>query len=259
MIMKKSMYLIVLVLFMIGVSACGKSTEPEATPTNEVSMDDVLTAVVLTLTEEASHFSPTPEPTSTETSTVSPVPTSTTAQSSPTPAATKAVISNITANGCNDAVYVSDVTIPDGTTMSAGQSFTKTWSIKNSGTCNWATDYKLVYISGDKMSASDTTIGSAVPVGNSGSISVSMVAPSTAGTYTSYWQMADASGNKFGGQVYVMIKVGSSSGTSTVTATGATATKTNTSASTAAPTNTTAASTATFTEIPPTQTETPTS
>ena len=264
--MRKTMQVVAFVLLLVGLSACGKSTEPEATPTKEISMDDVHTAVVLTLTEEASYFTPTPEPTSTETSTFTPLPSNTVVQNSPTAASTKAVSSNSTANGCNDAVYVSDVTIPDGTTMSADQSFTKTWSLKNTGSCNWSTDYKLVYISGEKMSAGDTKIGSVVNVGNSGSVSVSMVAPKTSGTYYSYWQMADASGNKFGGQIYVMIKVGNTSATPTATATGATATAstvvvntvaaTTVAATTAVPTNTTVANTPTFTETIPAAIET---
>ena len=240
--MKKIMKLFVICFLMISLSACGKNTEPEVTPTESISMDDIHTAVVLTLTEQAAQFSPTPEPTSTVTHTFTPVPSNTPVQSSPTAPKATQVVSNSTANGCNDAVYVSDVTIPDGTTLTAGSSFTKTWSLKNTGSCNWDTTYKLVYISGEKMSASDTTITSAVNVGNSGNVSVEMVAPTTTGTYYSYWQMADSAGNRFGGQIYVTIKVGSG-GTATITSTTAATT-----AKTSTPTNTTVANTATLTE-----------
>ncbi len=40
-------------------------------------------------------------------------------------------------SSCDKAQFVSDVTIPDGTVMSPGQKFTKTWSLKNVGTCAW--------------------------------------------------------------------------------------------------------------------------
>ncbi len=46
-----------------------------------------------------------------------------------------------------------------------------------------------------------------VPVGKSYDVSVAMVAPSAPGTYTSYWQMADAKGIPFGKQVSVKIQV----------------------------------------------------
>ncbi|HEY6074649.1 MAG TPA: NBR1-Ig-like domain-containing protein, partial [Anaerolineales bacterium] len=35
------------------------------------------------------------------------------------------------------AVLIEDVTIPDGTQISRGKSFTKTWKFKNTGTCPW--------------------------------------------------------------------------------------------------------------------------
>ncbi len=257
--MKKVMKFFVICFLMISLTACGKSTEPEVTPTESISMDEVHTSVVLTLTDQAAHFSPTPEPTSTITNTVTPVPSNTPAQSSPTlPQATK-VVSNNTANGCNDALYVSDVTIPDGTTINAGDSFTKTWSLKNTGTCNWDKKYKLVYISGEKMGASDTTLANDVNVGKSGNISVEMKAPTSTGTYYSYWQMADSAGNRFGGRVYVMIKVGKA-GTATATKTGVanTSTVTATTAATVADTATavnTATEVNTATQIP-TSTET---
>ena len=240
--MKKIIKFFVICFLMISLSACGKTAEPEVTPTSSVSMDDVFTAVVLTLTDQASHFTPTPSETTTVTSTVTPVPSNTAVQNTPTTAKNTQVVSNSTANGCNDAVYVSDVTIPDGTTMAAGQSFTKTWSLKNIGSCNWDTTYKLMYISGEKMRASDTAITSTVNVGSSGNVSVAMVAPSSTGTYYSYWQMADSTGNRFGGQIYVMIKVGSG-GTTTITATTVATT-----AQTSTPTITTAANTATPTD-----------
>ncbi|MBI9050812.1 MAG: hypothetical protein JEZ00_15435 [Anaerolineaceae bacterium] len=246
--MKKIMHILVFVLLMISLSACGKSSEPEITPTEVVSMDAIHTAVVLTLTAEAASFSPTPQPTSTTTLTPTPVPSQTPVQKSATLVSLNPVVttSNNTANGCNDSVYVSDVTIPDGTTLAAGEAFTKTWSLKNTGSCNWEADYKLVFISGESMGANDTVIGTVVNTGFSGSVSVKMVAPSTDGTYYSYWRLADKAGNRFGGQVYVMIKVSGNAGTTTVTPT---VTKTGAAKS----------STSTLTGVPSTSTQTLTS
>jgi hypothetical protein len=243
--MKKVMKFLVISILMISLSACGKNKEPEATPTESLSMEDVHTAVVLTLTEQAAHFSPTPEPTQTITNTFTPVPTNTVQATLPVATSAQATVSNSTANGCNDAVYVSDVTIPDGTEIAPGSKFTKTWSVKNTGSCSWDTSYQLVHISGETMGASSTKLSGVINVGLSGNISVEMTAPTKAGTYYSYWKMADSAGNRFGGQMYVMIKV---TGNGTVTAT---ATKTNTTAATAA-------FTSTFTSVPPTDTPVPT-
>jgi len=45
--------------------------------------------------------------------------------------------------GCDVAGFVADITIPDGTEMAPGSVFTKTWSLKNDGTCTWNSDYRI--------------------------------------------------------------------------------------------------------------------
>ena len=48
---------------------------------------------------------------------------------------------------CDAAAFVRDVTIPDGTIVEPGRDFTKTWRLKNVGTCSWTTAYALVFVS----------------------------------------------------------------------------------------------------------------
>ncbi len=56
--------------------------------------------------------------------------------------------------GCTDKVaFIADVTVPDGTVMVPNYSFTKTWRLKNIGTCTWTPSYSVTYVSGDPMSA----------------------------------------------------------------------------------------------------------
>lgn len=46
--------------------------------------------------------------------------------------------------GCTDqAAFVADVTIPDNTVIQAGTKFTKTWRLRNVGTCTWSQRYIL--------------------------------------------------------------------------------------------------------------------
>ena len=52
---------------------------------------------------------------------------------------------------CNKAQFVSE-TIPDDTEFASGEVFTKSWTLKNIGTCTWNTNYKLMFVSGDAMS-----------------------------------------------------------------------------------------------------------
>jgi Ig-like domain from next to BRCA1 gene/SdrD B-like domain len=56
--------------------------------------------------------------------------------------------------GCsNDAQFIPDVTIPDGTAIVPGMSFDKTWQIKNTGTCAWNGSYRLTQISNTSVQA----------------------------------------------------------------------------------------------------------
>ncbi|HEX9018453.1 MAG TPA: NBR1-Ig-like domain-containing protein [Anaerolineaceae bacterium] len=100
---------------------------------------------------------------------------------------------------CNAAQFVSDVTIPDHSTLTAGSSFTKTWRLKNIGTCTWTTAYDVVFVSGDAMGApaAKELPGSVAP-GQVIDISVGMTAPTKEGEYKGNWKLRDANGVLFG-------------------------------------------------------------
>ena len=103
------------------------------------------------------------------------------------------------AGGCDRATFVADVTVQDGTIFAPGAVFTKTWRLKNTGPCVWTTAYKLVYYSGEQMSA-PTTVN--LPWGaafdQTVDISVNMVAPSAPGQYRGFWILTNAQGHYFG-------------------------------------------------------------
>ena len=50
-----------------------------------------------------------------------------------------------TTSSCDIGNFVKDVTIPDGTAVAAGAKFTKTWEIKNAGTCTWNENYVVIF------------------------------------------------------------------------------------------------------------------
>ena len=134
-----------------------------------------------------------------------------------------------TAVGCNNSAYVADVTIPDDTAMTAGQTFTKTWKLSNTGSCPWTTTYKVSFVSGNAMGGVATPLTVTVAPGASGDISVAMTAPATAGDAIGYWILTNDSGQNFGSSFYVKIKVGGTTTTGTaVTGTPGTATATST-------------------------------
>lgn len=137
--------------------------------------------------------------------------------------------SNDTAS-CLKANYVADVTIPDGTIVSPGASFWKTWRVLNSGTCAWDSTYKFVFFDGDIMGGGYVYAfpGAAAP-GETVDIPVQLFAPSAEGTYTGYWKIQSPNGTVFGVGQYdkplsVQIVVGSGTpGKHTETVYGATA------------------------------------
>ena len=197
------------------LSACGAASA--STPDPAESVGAVYTAAALTLTSDLSIL---PSATAQITATVIPSPTLNFVPN--TAAATLAPVAyssgSSTASGCDDAAYVSDVTIPDGTIVAAGESFTKTWSIRNTGTCTWTTDYGIDFYSGNDLDGSATSLTESVAPNETVYISVDMVAPSTTGDYVGYWRMFNASGADFGASVYVLITV-TTAYTSTPTAT----------------------------------------
>lgn len=99
----------------------------------------------------------------------------------------------------NRGEFVTDVTIPDGSTLNAGQAFTKTWRIKNVGTCAWTSAYSLVFVYGDALGADPVqNLTSSVAPGETADFSVNMVAPAAPGSYRSYWRFKNAGGAQFG-------------------------------------------------------------
>lgn len=122
------------------------------------------------------------------------------------------VLPTQTGTPCNLASFVSDVTVPDDTTFFVEKPFTKTWRLKNVGTCTWTAGYKLVFDSGERMSGPETQPLTAVSVapGETLDVSVNMIAPAVAGTYKSNWKIKDEKGEVFGlssGPFFVQIKV----------------------------------------------------
>jgi hypothetical protein len=136
--------------------------------------------------------------TSTATATFTPSPTWTT-QPTTTNAPPTFTPTN-TALPCNWAQFISDVTIPDNTEITANNGFTKTWRLKNIGSCTWTSGYRLVFSHGDRMNAPDAVVvtGGSVSPGSTVDVSVNLTAPADAGTYQGYFKLRSPEGVVFG-------------------------------------------------------------
>ena len=100
---------------------------------------------------------------------------------------------------CHQASFIDDVTIKDKSSMTAGDPFIKTWRIKNTGTCSWTKDYRIVFLNGNAMNApASVAFPANVNPGNTVDLSVPMNAPGTTGDYTGSWMLKAANGTTFG-------------------------------------------------------------
>ena len=218
------------------LSACGAQAL-DLTPTVTINPDEIRTQAVGTFAADltATAFA---APTNTASPTVLPTlpPLATSTGGVALGANTPVVAATAS---CYGLTFVSDVTIPDNTPVTAGQTFTKTWKVKNAGSCAWDAGFKFAFTGGEQMGGTTFTLPAAVAAGAVYDVSVPMTAPTTNGTLRGNWRMQTAAGQFFGDEVYVQVVVGGGSGAAAT--------------STATPTTGAAAATATPTATPTTQ------
>ena len=112
----------------------------------------------------------------------------------------------------DDALFVSDLTIPDGSSLRPGQPFTKTWLLRNVGMQTWSQEYRLTYRSGGEWgTVKSVRLPHSVPAGHDVAVSVAMIAPKVLTTNRSAWQLQDPDGKRFGDPVWAEIALGDGS------------------------------------------------
>ena len=217
---------IVLVLIGGGILLFYAATRTKKTPSSATQIDSIYStdsANTLAAMQSASTLTPllpSDTPAGTPAATDFPQLNSTPSDTASAPPIATQVLTSSPVSSCNNSAYVSDITIPDNTVIASGASFVKTWALQNTGTCTWDTSYKLVYVSGAQMGGASSNLGAPVAPSQQVQVSVSLTAPTTAGTYKGYWRLADDQGNGFGEEVTVVIVVsGSLTGTPTGTLT----------------------------------------
>jgi hypothetical protein len=195
--MKKSLFTltIALVLAALSLSACNLGA---ATPT--IPPDLALTQAVETV--QALFTSPAP------TATLAPLAITATPEPSVTPTEVGTITATLppsatatpTQGDCTNLIdFIDDVTVLDDTAFLPGQTFTKTWRLRNVGTCTWTTAYSLVFVDGDALNAtSPVLLPVSIPPQTDVDLSVTMTAPGVPGTYTSNWMLRSPSGTNFG-------------------------------------------------------------
>jgi hypothetical protein len=201
----------IFLVLLVGLSACNLPSN--VTPTQGV--DIVLTSAAQTveanMTQAAILNPPTVPATSTVNFLTSTLAVSTTSVVTTSPPPTQT---------CDVAQFIDDVTIPDGTVLDPNETFTKTWRLKNAGTCTWTPSYAVVFSSGESMNGPvNQALAGNVNPGQTVDISVELSAPGVVGNYRGYWKLRNAAGVHFS-QFYVDIEVKTSTSTATATPTG---------------------------------------
>lgn len=175
---KNARYISATLALLLAIAACNL---PSNAPSTETASTAAASTVQAQLTDVAQTAVSFPTPFSTTTSLPSPTPIP-----SPIPASATPI--------CDLGKFIADVTIPDGTIMTPGQTFTKTWRIQNIGACNW-TGYSLVFDNGDSMGASSSTYPIPTTLTNAFvEIPINLTAPSGPGRHRGYWRIRNSSG-----------------------------------------------------------------
>ncbi len=100
---------------------------------------------------------------------------------------------------CTDNLdFLDDLTIPDYSLVSPGSLLDKQWLVQNSGSCNWDERYRLRFIGGHPMGATEEQALFPARAGAEAVIRILFTAPAEAGEYFSLWQAYGPNGIAFG-------------------------------------------------------------
>lgn len=186
----------------------------------KLSLPFTQTAVMKTVSAEFTRVSRINSPTPESTPTFEEITTTPSMTATPQPLSIPTVINvpvyTPVTGICNWAGYIMDVTFPDGTQVSPGGTFRKTWRIQNLGNCAWGPNYLLMYEMGTQMNAPiyiPVTQGN-VPPGGIIDISVDLMAPTTPGNYQAIFRLRSPDGsnipinNHGDGSLWALVSVG---------------------------------------------------
>src|SRR5271157_788432 len=199
----------IVVVVALLLSGCNLPTN---SATTTAGPNEVNTAAALTVIAMTTQFAPqssvtvpttTAFPTNSNQTVVPTIPpqnqsTATSAATSIS-AASSTPIPIVAATPCNRAAFISDVNYPDGSVVAPSTTFTKTWTLQNTGTCTWSTSYKLVFVNGDSMGGpASINLPSSVAPNQQINLSVTLRSPNNNGSYKGYWDFQDSNGVSFG-------------------------------------------------------------
>lgn len=107
----------------------------------------------------------------------------------------------------DDAVFVADVTLPDGDKVESGRTVLKTWRVRNTGDTNWDNGHSLA-LDGDNPFNSPSQVAlPTVKPGATADLSISLTMPAKPGLYRSNWRLRSPDGTPFGSPLFAELRV----------------------------------------------------
>jgi len=107
----------------------------------------------------------------------------------------------------NNLVFLRDISVPDGTVFSPGESIEKSWEVRNEGSCAWIRGYSIQLQDGPALGAIDRQALPEAQPGETVVITVQFTAPNEPGHYRSLWKAFELGGEPFGVGFYIDIVV----------------------------------------------------
>lgn len=100
---------------------------------------------------------------------------------------------------CHQAILIGDISVPSGTQLLIGSTFTKIWQVMNTGSCTWTTEYAITYTGGGfSVAVPMIRMPSTVPTGGIVNLEVTLQAPNYPGDFQGFWMLREPTGGLFG-------------------------------------------------------------
>jgi hypothetical protein len=204
-------------LLIMGVLSSCTFHEFRGSPEDVNTANQTNTAAAATMVDLQTRVATlrTPTPYGMPTSTVTPLAVVVTKPPSPTITPSPSPVPPPRDAPCNQVEFLHDATIPDWSMIPPNTTFTKSWKVRNSGSCTWNYQYALVFGGqGNAMNAPASMLLASKDVkpGDTAAISVRLLAPAEPGNYESFWRLRAGDGKVFGpngnGMLSTRIRVG---------------------------------------------------
>jgi hypothetical protein len=113
---------------------------------------------------------------------------------------------------------ISESGLVQGTKMDAARPFTKSWTLKNVGSCKWE-KYKFVFVSGSLLGSTTPLPVPITEPGGTADLNLNLLSPSIAGNFIGKWRVQNAKGDLFGPEMVYGLMIPSPTPTVTPTKT----------------------------------------